>query len=96
MGKTVPSYRMALEGEIAQWKSFRNSLPSEADKEAFDRIMDYCRVEAMAGSNACKPIIFEPMAMSIILEQEKRIRILQRKIDALLVASLPKMPPTDS
>ncbi len=90
MGKTVPSYRMAIESEIAGWKPFRDALPSQEEKEAFDQVMDMCRAQAGAGSNACKPILFEPMTMSIILELQKRIRILQRKIDALLVASLPK------
>ena len=33
MGKTVPSYRMALEFEISGWKGFRNALPSEEEKQ---------------------------------------------------------------
>ncbi len=90
MGKTIPSYRMAIECEIAAWKPFRDALPSQEEKEAFDQVMDMCRTQSAAASNACKPILFEPMTMSIILELQKRIRTLQRKIDALLVASLPK------
>ena len=89
MGKTIPSYRMAIECEIANWKGFRDGLANEEEKEAFDDVIDMCRMQAAAGSNACKPILFEPMIMSILLEQQKRIRALQRKIDALLVAALP-------
>jgi hypothetical protein len=88
MGKTVPSYRMAIESEIHNWKGFRDSLASEEEKQAFDMIMDLCRVQAMAGSNACMPILFEPMVMSILLGQQKKIMALQKKIDALLVAKL--------
>ncbi len=80
---------MAIEDEIAGWKPFRDGLPSNEDKEAFDQVMDMCRMHSMAAQNACKPILFEPIAMSIVLEQQKRIRTLQRKIDALLFASLP-------
>jgi hypothetical protein len=87
MGKTVPSYRMAIEEEMQTWKHFRNTL-SDEEKQNFDLMMDYCRLQSMAASNACKPILFEPMVMSILLEQQKRIRTLQRKIDALLVANL--------
>ena len=29
MGKTVASYRIALEWEIANWKQFRNAMSSE-------------------------------------------------------------------
>ena len=89
MGKTVPSYRMALESEIINWKNFKASLSSEEDKEAFEQIMDMARSHASAGSNACSPILFEPIAMSILLGQQKRMRVLQRKIDALLVSRLP-------
>jgi hypothetical protein len=48
MGKTVPSYRMALEFEIHRWKDFRNALPNEKEKEAFDELMDMCRNNGMA------------------------------------------------
>ncbi len=90
MGKTVPSYRVAVEEEIGRWKGFRNSLASDAEKQAFDELMDLVRGNAMAGGNACNPILFEPMAMSMLLGQQKRIMTLQRKIDALLVDRLPK------
>ncbi len=46
MGKTVPAYRMALEGEIARWKDFRRALLSEEDREAFEEFMDICRIYA--------------------------------------------------
>jgi hypothetical protein len=88
MGKTVPSYRMAIEAEMRTWKHFRDTLASEEEKQTFDLMMDFCRMQSMAAQNACKPILFEPMVMSILLEQEKRIKTLQRKIDALLIANL--------
>jgi hypothetical protein len=88
LGKTVPSYRMAIEVEMQTWKHFRNTLVGEEEKQAFDLMMDYCRMQSMAAQNACKPVLFEPMVMSILLEQQKRIRTLQRKIDTLLVAAL--------
>ncbi len=90
LGKTVPSYRVAVEEEIGRWKRFREGLASDGEKQAFDELMDLVRGNAMAGGNACNPILFEPMAMSILLGQQKRIMALQRKIDALLVARLPK------
>ena len=94
MGKTVPTYRMAIETEIAGWKGFRDGLASEEEKQAFDQVMDLCRIQAMAGSNACNPIVFEPMVMSVLLGQQKMIRTLQRKIDALLIAMLPVEKPS--
>jgi hypothetical protein len=43
MGKTVPSFRMALEFEIERWKGFKKALTREEDREAFEELMDMCR-----------------------------------------------------
>ena len=84
MGKTVPSYRMALECEIDTWKAFRKALPSEKEREAFGELMDMCRSYGMAGSNATNPIVFEPMAMSILLAQQQKLRELEQKFNEVL------------
>ena len=82
MGKTVESYRMALEDEIQRWKGFAHALRSE-DREAFETLMDACRSYASAGSNAVQPILFEPMIMSMLLSQQIRLQRLQKELDAL-------------
>jgi hypothetical protein len=82
MGKTIESYRMALEDEIRRWNSFAKALRTE-DKEAFETIMDACRIFASAGSNATQPILFEPMVMSILLHQQKKLNRLEKVLDAI-------------
>ncbi len=82
MGKTVESYRMALEDEIHRWSSFEKALRIE-DKAAFDALMDACRSYASAGSNATNPILFEPMVMSILLSQQVKISRLEKALDAV-------------
>lgn len=82
MGKTVESYRMALEDEIHRWNGFAKALRTE-DREAFEALMDACRSYASAGSNATQPILFEPMIMSILLNQQKKLHRLERAIDAI-------------
>jgi hypothetical protein len=79
---------MALESEIDEWKSFRNALESEQDKEAFGQLMDMCRRNAMASGNACNPIIFEPMVMSILVAQQKKIRELEYKLNEVISQKL--------
>jgi hypothetical protein len=81
LGKTVPSYRMALEDEIRRWNGFAKALRIE-DREAFEALMDACRSYASAGSNATQPILFEPMIMSILLFQQKKLSRLEKTIDA--------------
>jgi len=82
VGKTVESYRMALEDEIHRWNGFAKALRTE-DREAFEALMDACRSYASAGSNATQPILFEPMIMSILLNQQKKLHRLERAIDAI-------------
>jgi hypothetical protein len=82
MGKTVESYRMALESEIGRWNGFAKVL-RKSDREAFDELMDMCRSFASAGSNATNPILFEPFVISIILGQQERIRKLEKELKAI-------------
>jgi hypothetical protein len=82
MGKTVESYRLALDLESQKWKGFADALRSD-DTEAFEQIMDACRNHASAGSNATRPTLFEPMVMSILLSQQKKITRLERELDAI-------------
>jgi hypothetical protein len=84
MGKTVETYRMALEEEISRWSGFARALRIE-DRQAFDALMDACRNYASAGSNATQPILFEPMILSILVSQQKTILRLEKALDAKLI-----------
>jgi hypothetical protein len=88
MGKTVPSYRLALEEEIGRWKGFAEALRSD-DREAFQQLMDACRSYASAGSNSTRPVMFEPMTMSIMLFQQKKLIKLQKALNAVNQCSCP-------
>lgn len=80
MGRTVASYRQALEIEIAKWESFKKAL-READAEAFNSMMNACRMYASAGSMATRPILLETMFMSILLSQEGEIAKIRERLD---------------
>jgi hypothetical protein len=82
MGKTVPSYRIALDRELQSWSGFARALRSE-DRAAFNGIMDICRNYASAGSNATRPVVFEAMVMSILLHLQKTLARLEKELDAL-------------
>jgi hypothetical protein len=73
-----------LEWEIDTWKGFRKALNSEEDREAFDVLMDMCRNNAAASSNATNPIIFEPMVMSVILAHQKILQELEHRLNEVL------------
>jgi hypothetical protein len=82
VGKTVESYRMAVEDEIRRWNGFSKALRKE-DKQAFDILMDACRSYASAASNATQPVLFEPMIMSMLVSQQIRLQKLEKKLDDL-------------
>ncbi len=84
MGRTVPSFRMALDFEIELWKGFRKALPTEHDRQAFGTLMDICRNHSSAAGCATSPIIFEPMVMSMLLERDLGIRQIEEQLQDIL------------
>ena len=82
MGRTVPSYRQALEEEILRWESFRRAL-RDKDAEAFDRMMVACRVYASAGGMATRPVLTEAMFMSILLSQRKELTEIRESLERI-------------
>ena len=79
MGKTVPSYRVALEYEKQRWNGFTKALQQQ-DKEVFEQLMNICKNYASAASNAIRPVLFEAMAMTIRLDQQKTINQLKKQL----------------
>ena len=82
MGKTVESYRMALDREVQRWSGFARALRKE-DRAAFEQLIDICRNYASAGSNATRPVLFEPMVLSILLDQQKTLNRLKKEFLAV-------------
>jgi hypothetical protein len=70
---------MILESEIAEWAAFRRALRT-ADRAAFDVMMTNARKHASAGSNAARLNPTEALLMAVILEHEKELSELRKKI----------------
>jgi hypothetical protein len=79
LGKTVPSYRVALEQEVQLWGGFAKALRKD-DREVFEQLMDICRNYSSAASCAVRPVLFEAMTMTMLLDQQKRINQLEKKL----------------
>jgi len=82
MGRTVPSFRPALEHEIESWKDFKRALRPEEQK-IFDKLMNFARIHADAGSMSARPMLSEVLFISFALEQEKKIEVLEEKVKEL-------------
>ena len=81
MGRTVPSWRMVVEGELEKMKRFSQFLRSE-DKEIFDDLLNQCRLYASYGSTMASPVKAIPLLMSMIFGQHKRLMELEKRINS--------------
>ncbi|MHA1765229.1 MAG: hypothetical protein ACTSVK_03115 [Promethearchaeota archaeon] len=82
MGRTLPSFRIALDQEINSWKNYRRGLRIE-DREYFDNVMRYARMHSDAGSLAARMLLSENVFLSALIEQDKRIIELKGEIEHL-------------
>lgn len=82
MGRTVPAFRPALEHEIESWKDYKRALRPE-DQRVFDKLMNYARIHADAGSLGARPMLSEILFISYAIEQEKKIEFLEARVDEL-------------
>ncbi len=82
MGRTVPSFRPALEHEIASWKDYKRALRPK-DQEIFNKLMNFARIHADAGSMSARPMLSEILFISFAIEQEKKIEKLEKKVEEL-------------
>lgn len=82
MGRTVSSYRQAVEAEITRWEGFGKALRSK-DLKVFKKMMNACRMNASAGGMATRPIVVEAMFMSILLTQQKELAEIKERLERL-------------
>jgi len=78
-GRTVPTYRLALEAMTQQWNDFRRAL-RKGDREAFDELMNKARMHASAATYAISMDPTESAMMSMLLEHEKELARLRKRI----------------
>ena len=72
MGKTIPSFRIALGMEKEDWKPFRNALDKK-DRKEFDDMFDIPKFYISACSNSVQYVRLHPIMMSILLYHYKQL-----------------------
>jgi hypothetical protein len=82
LGRTVPSYRQALEAEIGRWEGFRKALRGR-DAKAFDMLMNACRLYASAGGMATRPILTDAMFMCMLVSLQRELMEIREKLERL-------------
>jgi hypothetical protein len=72
MGRTIPSFRIALAMEERDWKPFRNAL-DKSEKKKFDEMFDIPRFYISACSNSVQLVPLHPIIMSILFHHYKEL-----------------------
>ena len=73
MGRTVPSFRLVLATEKAEWKTFRNALDKSERKE-FDQMWDIPRLYVSACSNSVQLVPLHPIIISILFHHYEELK----------------------
>lgn len=82
MGRTVLPFTQALYQEEASWKEFRRALRKE-DRELFDALFAAARYHTAACACSGRPVPFEAVLMSILVEERRAVLALSRRVEAL-------------
>jgi hypothetical protein len=72
LGRTIPSFRIALAMEKEEWKLFLNAL-DKSDRKKFDEMFDIPRFYISACSNSVQYVRLHPILMSILLYHYKQL-----------------------
>jgi hypothetical protein len=82
MGRTVPTFTNLIDAELSSWSKFRRGLRKE-DQEVFDEIFRATKLHLAENFYAMRAVPFESMMMSILVEQQKRIKRLEEEMKRL-------------
>lgn len=80
MGRTIPSFRIALEEEISSWRAFRASLGT-GSRRLLDELFNEARTYCSASSNSARPSRFDGMLMGILAAHEGRLERLSAALE---------------
>lgn len=72
LGRTVPSFRIALYQEEKKWKVFRTVLDRK-NKKIFDDVFVTSRQYISACMMACRPVRLESIFLAVIFHHFKQI-----------------------
>ncbi len=82
MGRTLPTFTRIIDNEIESWSKYRRGLRKE-DQEIFDELFRAARIHLAENFYAMRTIPFESIIISMLIEERKIIKKLQREIENL-------------
>jgi hypothetical protein len=85
MGRPLPSFSWLIEQERRRWAPFRRAL-SKPYQEAFDSLFACITRHLQADAYLSRPRTFEAVILAVLLEHEKRIEELMRRLEKTTAA----------
>lgn len=79
MGRSIPSFRMLIDIERSEWRMFREKLSNRQDKEYLNKLFSIPKLYCHSLSNLSRPIIMEPILLSILFQSFKENDMLYYK-----------------
>jgi hypothetical protein len=77
--KTISKLEHLVEAYGLEWDEFKEAL-DEMDQEAFMSLLHKAKIHADAGSKIENPDPFESVVMSILVEHQKELQLLQKRL----------------
>ncbi|MFL6309726.1 MAG: hypothetical protein ACJ70Z_07565 [Nitrososphaera sp.] len=82
MGRTVPSFRLALAEEKSEWKDYRAPL-DRSERKDFDEMFEVPRLYISACSGAVSLVRIHPIFISIAFHHYKELMEIAKQIGVL-------------
>ena len=83
MGRTIPSWRIVVEQEIATMSKFKQFLRPE-DRVVFDDLLGQCKLYAAEAGVLASPVKEMPLLLSMIFAQHKKVTELEKRLNETL------------
>jgi hypothetical protein len=83
MGRTIPSWRIIVEQEMAAMSTFKQFLGPE-DRAVFDDLLSQCKLYAAEAGLLASPVKGVPLLLSMIFAQHKKLTELEKRLNESL------------
>ena len=82
MGRTIPSFTLALMEEEPEWREFRRRLDRK-DRKVFDELFALPRLYIASCMSSANPVVIEPVFMSMLFHHYKQVSQLVSRIETI-------------
>ena len=83
MGRTIPTWRIAVDQKIAELSRFKQFLRGE-DRAVFDELLTQCKLYAAEAGVLASPVKEVPLLLSMIFVHHEKLAELEKRLEGTL------------